>query len=177
MRRFEIVPMQYHPDQYEVVEVGAPVNPRTGRRNAVEYAKDAIEAVRVLTDWQHRARSAPCLAAWTPLYLTATPDGKVRLNRLGQEPETACVQMGGPVNWVFMRQDAVADFLAYWGTVEGLILPGLLCDRCGEPTRPGTFCKGNDECIAGPGGSPAECCDGWGPYCCRCGADYAIDQM
>lgn len=52
-----------------------------------------------------------------------------------------------------------------------------LCDQCEEPKVPGTQCKGNDECNEGADGGPAECCEGWGPYCCRCGHSYALGQL
>jgi hypothetical protein len=51
------------------------------------------------------------------------------------------------------------------------------CESCGEPKMPGTECFGDDQCTCGPDGGPAECCEGWGRYCCRCGADYARSQM
>jgi hypothetical protein len=56
-------------------------------------------------------------------------------------------------------------------------LGGPPCGRCGEPKRPGTFCVGCDQCTGGPGGTPDECCTGWGDHCCRCGTDYALGQL
>jgi len=35
----------------------------------------------------------------------------------------------------------------------------------------------DDECLHGPGGTPAERCEGWRQRCCRCGSSYAVGQM
>lgn len=51
------------------------------------------------------------------------------------------------------------------------------CFFCGEVKIPDTECRGCDECIYGPDGGPAECCAGWGSYCCRCGTYFALGQM
>jgi hypothetical protein len=51
------------------------------------------------------------------------------------------------------------------------------CEYCGRPKVPGTRCRGNDQCIYGPDGKEAECCEGWSDMCCRCGRDYALGQM
>jgi hypothetical protein len=51
------------------------------------------------------------------------------------------------------------------------------CEYCGEPKVPGTKCCGNDQCIYGPDGKEAECCEGWSSYCCKCGYSYALGQM
>jgi hypothetical protein len=57
-------------------------------------------------------------------------------------------------------------------------LPGdEVCAACGGVKVRGTKCFGDDECNEGENGGPAECCQGWGRYCCRCGASYARDQM
>lgn len=51
------------------------------------------------------------------------------------------------------------------------------CSYCGEPKQPGTYCSGCDECTYGLDGHVAECCSGWGRYCCRCGAVFARGQL
>jgi hypothetical protein len=51
------------------------------------------------------------------------------------------------------------------------------CEYCGGAKVPGESCPGNDQCNYGPDGGPALACEGWGRYCCKCGASYAIGQM
>ncbi len=52
-----------------------------------------------------------------------------------------------------------------------------MCRYCGEAKVEGEPCPGCDQCIYGPNGGPAEACEGWGRYCCKCGADFARGQM
>ncbi len=51
------------------------------------------------------------------------------------------------------------------------------CPCCLRLKVPETKCPGCDECNNGPDGGPAQACEGWGSYCCRCGADFARGQM
>lgn len=52
------------------------------------------------------------------------------------------------------------------------------CAGCGLATvADGDPCPGCDQCNHGPDGGPARPCDGWGRFCCRCGADYARGQL
>lgn len=56
--------------------------------------------------------------------------------------------------------------------------PGdTVCPHCGGVKVKGTKCRGNDECNEGPNGEAVEWCQGWGPYCCRCGTSYAVGQL
>lgn len=53
---------------------------------------------------------------------------------------------------------------------------GNPCERCGKPQSEDD-CKGNDaECIYGENDQPHKACAPWDPYCCRCGAAWAISQ-
>jgi len=174
IRKFEAVSMGLL-DRYMVVEVDGPVGP-DGRLRPVAYAVDAEAAAMEARAWNARAAAAPCASAETPRFLVDDGLGRVHARMLLTEPETAIVRMAGGL-MVTMRQDAVADFLAYWGTVPGLVLPGPTCERCDARKVPGTFCVGEDECLHGPSGTAAERCDGWGRRCCRCGSSYAIGQM
>lgn len=51
------------------------------------------------------------------------------------------------------------------------------CEHCGGAKVPGDPCHGEDVCEYGPDGGKAQPCEGWGRYCCRCGAAFARNQM
>ena len=53
----------------------------------------------------------------------------------------------------------------------------ISCTYCGEKKVSGTQCPGNDQCIYGEDGKPAECCEGWAGMCCKCGHYYALGQL
>lgn len=58
-----------------------------------------------------------------------------------------------------------------------LIHSRKMCEVCGNAKVSGTQCKGCDQCIHGLDHGPAETCQGWGSYCCHCGADFASCQL
>lgn len=46
------------------------------------------------------------------------------------------------------------------------------CDRCSSSKDFDQKCPGNDDCTG-----QAYACEGWGGYCCRCGASFAYGQI
>jgi hypothetical protein len=53
----------------------------------------------------------------------------------------------------------------------------ILCSYCGARKVPDCTCPGCDQCIYGDDGGPAQPCEGWGSYCCKCGAIFALSQI
>lgn len=69
------------------------------------------------------------------------------------------------------------EWLRACATSMTITLKVETCTYCGDRKEPGRKCPGNDSCIWGPAGGPAECCEKWDGMCCKCGASYARGQI